>query len=40
MFSSASSTEADLTEHLCTYGLTVEDVDVYDYDDMEGTLDE
>ena len=32
--------EADLTEHLCAYGLTVEDVDVYDYDDMEGTLDE
>ena len=32
--------EADLTEHLCAYGLTVEDVDVYYYDDMEGTLDE
>lgn len=32
--------EADLSAHLSTYGLSIEDVDVYDYDDMEGTLDE
>ena len=32
--------EADLSEHLSTYGLCNEDIDVYDYDDMEGTLDE
>ncbi len=32
--------EADLMAHLSAYGLSTEDVDVYDYDDMEGTLDE
>jgi hypothetical protein len=32
--------EAELQSQLATYGLSVEDIDVYDYDDMEGTLDE
>lgn len=32
--------EVELNDHLGTYGLTIEDVDVYDYEEMEGTLDE
>lgn len=32
--------ETDLLNHLATYGLSIEDIDVYDYEDMEGTLDE
>ena len=30
----------DLDAHLQTYGLTEEDIDVYDYDDMEVVIDE
>lgn len=30
----------DLDAHLATYGLTEEDIDVYDYDDMEVSIDE
>ena len=32
--------ESELTNHLAYFGLTEEDVDVYDYEDMEGMLDE
>lgn len=32
--------ETDLSAHLFTYGLSSEDVDVYDYEDMEGAMDE
>lgn len=32
--------ESDLNNHLMTYGLSIEDIDVYDYDDMEVPLDE
>ena len=30
----------DLGAHLATYGLTEEDIDMYDYDDMEVSIDE
>ena len=32
--------ELELQSQLAMYGLTVEDVDVYDYEDMEVTVDE
>lgn len=32
--------EPELNNHLMEYGLTIEDVDVYDYEDMEESLDE
>ena len=32
--------ENELDNHLTTYGLGIEDVDVYDYDDMEEPIDE
>jgi len=32
--------ELELQSHLAMYGLSVEDVDVYDYEDMEVTVDE
>ena len=32
--------EAELQSQLATYGLSVEDIDVYDYDDMEVIIDE
>lgn len=32
--------EVDLHNHLLTYGLSIEDIDVYDYDDMEEPMDE
>ncbi len=32
--------EPELELHLSTYGLSIEDIDVYDYDDMEDTIDE
>ena len=32
--------EGELDNHLTTYGLGIEDVDVYDYDDMEEPIDE
>jgi len=32
--------ETELHEHLLTYGLSMEDIDVYDYDDMEDLTDE
>lgn len=32
--------EPKLNDHLMEYGLTIEDVDVYDYEDMEEPLDE
>jgi len=35
-----SELESDLIAHLSTYGLSVDDVDVYDYEDMEVTDDE
>ena len=30
----------ELENHLWNYGLAIEDVDVYDYEDMEESLDE
>ena len=35
-----SELESDLIAHLSTYGLSIDDVDVYDYEDMEVTDDE
>ena len=32
--------EVELTDHLGAYGLTIEDVDVYDYEGMEELIDE
>ena len=32
--------EPTLSKYLAEYGLSVEDVDVYDYEDMEEPLDE
>ena len=32
--------EVELNDHLGAYGLTVEDVDVYDYEEMEEMIDE
>lgn len=32
--------EVELTDHLCAYGLTIEDIDVYDYEGMEELIDE
>lgn len=32
--------EVELNDHLITYGLTIEDVDVYDYEEMEDPIDE
>jgi superfamily II DNA or RNA helicase len=32
--------EVELNDHLGSYGLTIEDVDVYDYEEMEGMIDE
>ncbi len=35
-----SELEQELNSHLLTYGLSDEDIDVYDYDEMEETIDE
>ncbi len=32
--------EPELESHMHAYGLTIEDIDVYDYEDMEDTIDE
>lgn len=32
--------EQELNDHLATYGLSIEDVDVYDYEEMEEPIDE
>ena len=32
--------EVELNDHLGAYGLTIEDVDVYDYEEMEELIDE
>ena len=32
--------EVELNDHLGAYGLTIEDVDVYDYEEMEDVIDE
>ena len=32
--------EIELNDHLGAYGLSIEDVDVYDYEEMEDTIDE
>lgn len=32
--------EQELDDHLTTYGLSIEDVDVYDYEEMEEIIDE
>ena len=35
-----SELEVELNDHLGTYGLTIEDVDVYDYEEMGDIIDE
>ena len=32
--------EPELTSYLVKYGLSIEDIDVYDYEDLEEPLDE